>query len=337
MKRARFILIALLGACLQLMAQEADSTSLHPSFGVDYSGEVQTDFKRARMANLLQLRANIPLSRAMSFQAASLSTLTTNEVLDVIDLQGFSNIDSYGLNIPFAFTVAGFSWQMNEHHSLFAGIRRVDEDYFCSDGVGLFTNCSCGIFPTISWNFPIGTFPFAAMGIHYTYDNEKLCLQASLYNGEGNYRFTGRYNIFRFCPNSDGVFAIAQADYRHRDSHYYLGGTLHTQPKILPSAWAYAEQALTPDFTLLAAYGHAFSSDILCDNFCGLGGKYTLKRTEFGLFTDYVRVLDVEEWATELICSLHLTDFLTVKPVLHVITTEGNTKCVGMLRVDIGI
>ena len=88
---------------------------------------------------------------------------------------------------------------------------------------------------------------------------------------------------------------------------------------------------------MLAAYGHAFSSDILCDNFCGLGGKYTLKRTEFGLFTDYVRVLDVEEWATELICSLHLTDFLTVKPVLHVITTEGNTKCVGMLRVDIGI
>ena len=194
-----------------------------------------------------------------------------------------------------------------------------------------------GIFPTLSWNFPIGTFPYAALGIHYAFDNEHLRLQASLYNGEGHYRFWGRNNVFRVCPKSDGVFAIAQAEYRYRDSHYFLGTSMHTQPDVTPAAWVYAEQALMPDLILLAAYGHTFGNDNLCDNFYGLGGKYTYKRAEFGLFTDYTRVLDVDEWATELICSLRITDFLSVKPVLHIITTDGTTKCVGMLRVDIGI
>ena len=327
----------LMGACVHLMAQSADGDSLRPSFGADLTSEVQTDFERVRMANLLQLHADIPLSSALSFQVGSISTLSTDKELEVIDLQGYSNIDTYDLNIPFALTVAGLNWQLNDRHSLFAGIRRVDEDYFCSDGLSLYTSSSPGIFPTLSWNANIATFPLAAMGIHYAYDHENLRLQASVYNGEGNYRFKGRENVFRICPQSDGVFAIGQAEYRHRGGRYYLGGTVHTDSDIQPSAWVYTEQELTPSLTMLAVYSHAFGSGNLCDNFFGLGGKYALKRTEFGLFTDYTRVLDIDEWGTELICAFHLTDFLTVKPVLHVITTDGTTKCVGMLRVDIGI
>lgn len=327
----------LMGACLHLMAQSADGDSLRPSFGADLTSEVQTDFEQFRMANLLQLHADIPLSSALSFQVGSLSALSTSEELEVNDVQGFSNIDTYDVNVPFALTVAGVTWQLNDRHSLFAGIRRVDEDYFCSDGLSLYTSCSPGIFPTLSWNADIATFPLAAMGIHYAYDHENLRLQASVYNGEGNYRFKGRENVFRICPQSDGVFVIAQAEYRHRGGRYYLGGTVHTDSDIQPSAWVYTEQELTPSLTMLAVYSHAFGSGNFCDNFYGLGGKYALKRTEFGLFTDYTRVLDIDEWGTELICSLHLTDFLTVNPVLHVITTDGTTKCVGMLRVDIGI
>ena len=72
------------------------------------------------------------------------------------------------------------------------------------------------------------------MGIHYAYVHKKFRLQASIYNGEGNYRFEGRYNVFRICPNSDGIFAIGQAEYRHRGSHNYLGGTVHTNSDIQP-------------------------------------------------------------------------------------------------------
>lgn len=337
MRRVAFILIVLLGVCLNLMAQESDSTSLRPTFGIDFTGEMQTDFKRVRYANLLQLHADIPLSRSLSFQASSISALNSKDDIDIYDLQGYSNIDTYIINIPFALTVAGFTWHPNDRHSLFAGIRRTDEDYFCSEGLSLFTNSSCGIFPTISWNSIIGCFPYAALGVHYAYDHKNLGLQASLYNGMGNYEFTGRYNVFRFCPKSDGVFAIGQAEYRYRNSHYYLGGTLHSDEDIPVSLWAYAEQSLSPRLTLLAAYGHAFGSDTFCKNFCGLGAIYKYKRAEFGLFSDYTRIIIIDEWATELICSLHLTDILTVKPVLHIINTNGETKYVGMLRLDIGI
>ena len=329
------ILMVLLSDCMHLMAQSADSTSLRPSFGVEYTGEVQTDFKRARMANLLQLSADVPLSRTLSFQLHSLSTLATNQEQVIYDLQGYSNINAY-IDIPFALTVAGLTWQLGDRHSLFAGIRRTDEDYFCSDGLALFTNSSCGIFPTISWNMYVCTFPEAAVGFHYVYDHKNLSLQASLYNGIGNHIFTGRDNVFRFCPQSDGLFALGQAEYRYRGSHYFLGGCTHTVLDECSTAWVYAEQALSPKFTLLAAYSHAFGRYNSCENFYGLGGKYSIKRADFGLFTDYTRVTDVDEWATEIICSLHLTDFLTVKPVLHFITLEHITKCVGLLRVDIG-
>ena len=325
------------------MAHEADSTSLRPSFGVDYTGEVQTDFERFRQANLLELKADIPFSKALSFQVSTITAWTTRPYLDVNDLQVFSNIDVYALRVPFSLAVAGFTWQMNDRHSLFAGIRRVDEDYFCSDVMGLFTNSSCGIFPTLSYNEHATTFPFAAMGLHYVYDHKNICLQASLYNGDCDYHLTGRYNMFRVCPQSDGVYAIGQVEYRHRDSHYYLGGSLNSGPDSAPTMWAYAEQALMPNLTMILAYSHAFGDNLPCNDFCGIGARYVYKRAEFGIFTDFTSVSDVEEdasdeideFATEFVCELHLTDYFSVKPVLHIITTDDETKYVGMLRVKL--
>ena len=341
MRKATLILFTLIAGCIGLMAQEADSTSLRPSFGVDYTGEVQTDFERFRQANLLQLSAGIPFSRALSFQVSTITAWTTRPYLEVNDLQVFSNIDVYALRVPFTLSVAGFSWQMNDRHSLFAGIRRIDEDYFCSDALGLFTNSSCGIFPTLSWNYYVATYPFAAMGIHYAYDHKNIRLQASLYNGDSDYHFTGRYNMFRICPQSDGIFALGQVEYRHRDSHYYLGGSLNTEPETSPAMWAYAEQALTSNLTMILAYSHAFGDNLYCNDFCGIGARYTYKRAEFGIFTDFTSVTDIEEdpsdeideFATEFVCNLRLTDYLSVKPVLHIITTDDETKYVGMLRV----
>ena len=91
-----FAIIALLAACLHLSAHDADSTSLRPTFGVDFSSEVQTDFEKFRNANLLQLRAHVPLSRKLTFEAGALGSLVTGQELDVIDLQGISCKQSIG-------------------------------------------------------------------------------------------------------------------------------------------------------------------------------------------------------------------------------------------------
>lgn len=316
----------------RLMAQDADSTTLRPTFGIDYTGEVQSDFKSFRQANLLQLSADIPLSRKLSFQISSISALATSRELDITDVQGYSNIDIHDAHVPFALAVAGFTWEFHEHHTIFAGIRRTDEDYFCSDVLALFTNSSYGIFPTVSSNFPIGTYPDAALGLHYVYDHKRLRLQASLYNGVGNHHFSGSENVFRFCPNSDGTFAVAQAEYRYGDSHYYLGGSAHNEPDGRAALWGYVEQSLSPRLTLLAAYSRAFGIENICRDFCALGAKYSLRRADFGIVTDYTRVDNVDEWATELLCNFQLTSYLAIKPALQIITTKSDTKCVALLR-----
>ncbi|MBO7068589.1 MAG: hypothetical protein J6W52_07925 [Bacteroidaceae bacterium] len=338
--KTAIIVTALLVGNSHLKAQDADSTRLRPTFELEYTTELQTDFTDANWANLLQLRAAFPISRKFSFNVSSVSVVATDEEPLAEELQGFSNITAW--NIPFALSVAGFTWHINDCHSLFAGIRRMDEDYFCSDDLSLFTNASCGGFPTITANYAIPVYPMAAMGIHYAYDSKKLKIQASLYNGTGSYEFTGRNNVFRICPQSDGIFALGQVEYRHRGSRYYLGASLHDwdllgigERKPRPSTWIYAEQVLGGNFTLLAAYSHAFSSDELCNDFFAIGGKYTFKKAELGIFSDYTRIIGIDEWATELTCKIALTNYLSLQPALHIITTDDITNCIGMLRLNV--
>ena len=60
------LIVALFAYVGQSMASVSDSLSHHPSFSVEYTGEVQSDFKHAKFVNLLQLGAEIPLSRSVS-------------------------------------------------------------------------------------------------------------------------------------------------------------------------------------------------------------------------------------------------------------------------------
>lgn len=255
------------GAGSPVMAQETDSTEMRPTFSLEYTGELQTDFKHTRMGNLLQLGAEIPLSRRLYLNVSTVSYATTDEVPLADDLQGYSNIDAD--NLALALAVAGVTWHIGDSHTIFAGIRRMDEDYFCSNGLALFTNSPCGGFPTITGNFDIAAYPMTAMGIHYAYDDEDLTVQSSLYNGTGHYRFIGRDNVFRVCPGSDGVFALAQVEYRLHDSHYFLGASAYhgnldgtADQRFRPTAWAYVEQALPNRLMLIAAYSHAFPETV---------------------------------------------------------------------------
>ena len=354
MVKAKIMMISvILGCCQLVMAESTDSTKLKPKFALEYTGELQTDFKTTSQANLLQLRAELPLSRSLSFHVASLSVASTQEDLLFGTMMGYSNIDAYDKS--FALMVAGFKWNINDRHTLFAGVRRMDEDYFCSDGMSLYTNPSCGIFPTISFNYFIATYPFAAMGLHYAYETDRLCMQASVYNGTASQAFTGSNNVFRICPKSDGIFALGQAEYRYRDSHYFLGGSLYNgyeydinidgeglqlepgERKTYPTMWAYAEQALSSRCMLIAAYGHSFSSDDLARNYYGLGAQYLLGKLRFGLYSDHVRVLGINEWNTELVCNVELNDYLSIKPVLHIMNCDNKTQCIGLLRLTVNL
>ena len=340
LKTAVLLMAILTADCCRLMAQ-GDSTSLRPSFSFKYTTEVQTDFTESRWLNHLEAFLDIPLSRKFTFNVGALSHFADDEDFLINDLQVFSNISCW--EEKFALTVAGFTWQMNDRHSLFAGIRRIDEDYFCSDGFSLFTNSSCGGFPTLTYNYFVPTFPYAAMGLHYKYDYKDITFQASLYNGLSSNDFKGRKNVFRICPKDDGVFFMSQLEYRYKDSQYFLGGSLYygdfnveDEPyKLRPSLWVHAEQNVLPNLWLLGAYSHAFSSEEYCYNFVSLGARYQLGPAEFGVFSDYTRVEQIDEYATEFTCKLHMTDWLSIQPVFHIIRTFEETNYVGVLRLNV--
>ena len=330
----------LIVGCCRLMAQ-GDSTSLRPTFSLMFITEVQTDFVDSRWHNQLEASLDIPLSRKFTFSVGALSHYTDNEDVLTSDLQIFSNISCW--DEKFALTVAGFTWQINDRHSLFAGIRRMDEDYFNSNDFSLFTNSSCGALTTLTYNYFVPTFPYAAMGLHYKYEFKDITFQASLYNGTSNNKFKGRENVFRICPKDDGTYFMSQLEYRYKESQYFLGGSLYygdlnmeEEPYSLrPTLWTMAEQYVLPNLFLLGAYSHAFSKYDICYDFVGLGARYILGPAEFGVFTDYTRIEDYPEYATEFTCKLHMNDWLSIQPVFHMINTDGDTNYVGVVRFNV--
>lgn len=278
------------------------------------------------------------MSNSFSIEASTISIAKTREERLVDDLQTFSNIEED--NLPLALAVCGANWQINDKHSLFFGIRNMNEDYFTSPVTSFFTNSSCGVYPTISANYDIANYPVASVGAHYRFEsaigsnesNGSIVFQSSLYNGKGSYHFTSCDNVFRFCPKDDGLFGLAEVQYHRGGSSYFVGSSVYwggssnnikgvdaDDAGVSFTPWAYAEQRITDRLSLIAGYSHAFGPDAACRDFAGLGGRYAWERAELGLFTDYARFAEGDEFATELTCKVALPPHLYLQPTVHVI------------------
>ncbi|WP_417127512.1 carbohydrate porin, partial [Phocaeicola sp.] len=193
---------------------------------VNYTTELQSDFKQgSNWVNLLRLNFTHSLGKHTTLQAATISTARTRSESLADDFQTFSNIEEE--NHPLDLATLGVQQQFG-HSSLFFGIRNLNEDYFTSPVTSLFTNSSCGIFPTLSADYQIANYPIASVGLHYELQFTRWSLQASVYNGKGYYRFAGKENVFRFCPQSDGILSITSLNYQHHGSNYHVGFALHS-------------------------------------------------------------------------------------------------------------
>ncbi|MBR6287617.1 MAG: hypothetical protein IKR18_11700 [Bacteroidaceae bacterium] len=309
---------------------------------VEYLAELQTDFHgQCRLSNLLKLDGEIGITKGVSLCLSTLSVVATRDRI-ADDMQVFSNIDSD--DCLFTVSKAGAEWQIDECNSVFAGISNVNYDYFVSDVTSLFTNSSCGIFPTIAANSPVANYPLSAVGVHYRYDAKHWQVQASVYNGSGHNRFVGRDNLMRVCLSSDGVFTLAQVEHKGRSGNYFLGSSLfygcldesrrHSAHTVL---WAYGEQKLSGRLSLIADISQAIGSELQCSRFAGLGGKYSAAGCEWGVFADYARFSDIDEWATELTCLVRLSDAVFVQPALHLINTDGQRHTAGLLRLGLNL
>lgn len=341
----KYTLIGICFFCLtNVMAQQNDKSGAE--FGMELTSELQgTCAGDYNYVNLLRLNATLPIvspksesprATGITFEIASLSTCMTAKESIGGDLQTFSNLDAG--NIPFALSVCNVAITTNGGHSLFMGIRNMNEDYFCSDVTSYFTNSSCGIYPTISANYPIANYPVASMGIRYCYNGDPIKVQASLYNGTGYNRFTGRDNVFRVCPKGDGVFGITEMSYNHEGSSYFLGNALYCKEgSVSTTPWFYTEQCITSNLTLLAACSHAFTADAKCRDFVGCGALYQFKKCQVGAFTDYANFMESNEFATELTCKIPIIQYLDIQPTVHLITYDGSLQCVATMRMALSL
>lgn len=307
--------------------------------GVWCDAEMQTDFKgHSNYVNLLYLNADYPLNDHLHLSVASISILKSREESLLDDLQTFSNIEADSQ--PFTLALAGISWSPADKHTLFLGIRNVNEDYFVSPITSLFLNSSCGIFPTLSCNMDIANYPLASMGFHYSYSAPTFCFQVSTYNGQGYDRLTGSANLWRVSPHSDGLFFITQIDWKRSTRHYFAGAAQHTGSRGTASGrsalWAYTEQSLGDRISFIADYSHAFGHSSQCTDFIGIGGQYAWSKSTLGLFSDHASFRHDSEWATELTYKYDLSSLFFLQASCQLIH-HGSWLPVGMVRMSIRI
>lgn len=328
--------------CSCFKAQAADNDDNRISLGFDYITEVQTNLKKVNWAHQLHIDFGARITDNLWLKARTLTVQKTREEeILVNDLQVFSNLIES--NLLLSLYLGGLEWQIADHSNIFVGVHNMNDEFFASDVTSLFTNASCGIFPTLSANFTAANFPYASVGIQYKYDSENLTYVGSIYNGQGYNRFSGRENSFRFCPKSDGFHLLSQLEFKHEDNHYFVGGALNygnpdafIEKKTRTVAWAYAEQKVSENVYLIADYSRSFFNDSFCKDFVGFGTKvdadFCSGNAEFGLFTDYANFEGNNEFATELTCKYSFGEHYYLQPSLHFMHNDESSNLIGLIR-----
>ena len=324
------------------------------SFAQEFSGELTSEWqwdmnKRTNWVNLLRLNMKLPLANGKgAFEAATLHVAKTKEETILADWQGFSNIEADNMFAVIAVLGYMHTWQ-NAH--LFVGVRNVNEDFFTSDVTSLFTNSSCGIFPTIAASYPIANYPFSGLTLYFDVTRGPWTFKNSLYNGTGYNGWKGNDNPFLVRPKRDGVFNISQLEYSAHDARYFAGLTVHTRQhltceqeavetqdgssasenngeeavstekttnKTTFAWWLYGEQPVWTagdrSVVCMAQYSENTSHKNKCYRYAEVGCAYRDSLNECGLSGQYARFQEGNEWSMELTWCRQLSETVAVQP-----------------------
>lgn len=333
-----------------LAAFSCGLTTRSQELSLSFASEWQTDFQnKFNWINMLQSESSINICHGLSGHVGTISTSSTNEGHLFDDLLTYSNIEEE--NIPLALSRFGIGL-VSGKWSGFVGVGNVNDAFFVTPVTSLFTNSSCGIFPTISCNFCIANFPDASVGVEGRYENDNISINSAIYNGQGYHGFSGNDCVFRFRPLSDGIFNINAVNYRKYDNNYNMGiGIYHghmdsnengTQ-KILSAEisetkkteffyWLYAEQKIIMNMSLIAQYSQCPDIEYGCRNFYGMGLVYNAKRYDIGLYSCYADFTDNYEWGSELTLKYKLSPGIDLQSSLHYIKNTTADGLIGLIR-----
>ena len=319
-----------------------------------YTTDIQSDFgKKANWVNLLELEGACRPWQNGEIAIHAISVWKTRKKRIADDLQTFSNIeeDNMALNI---FRMGYMHYFKN--FRLFGGIRNVNEDYFIADYTSLFTNSSCGIYPTLSINFPVANYPLSAMCLHGEFEISKtITLKNSLYNGTARELFSEGGSLFTVNPQCEGILNITELSYLSKTNKYefyniggllYTGNSFHTgnrdeKSKINYTLWGsiekviYSLQHKSIGFLLQGSYAPADRND--CKYYYGLGAILssiipTRNENQLGLFFNHAVFRQDREQTLEITWKYMINRQIVLQPTIHCIHTNSSIKVVGLLR-----
>lgn len=374
MKKAVMIFAAMAAIPVYAQTDSAEVAKPRVYWQIDAVSEGQWNMSNGRgnWANILSARVDARTWCGGTFEMAALATgQLKNGIVD--DLQDFSNINAESR--AFRLTHLGIGQRFGSKLYAFAGLREADEDYFNTDGAGIFTGSSYGCAPQVGENLCVGVYPEAALGVHLEYQpTEAWLIRLSLYNGTASDRLNQQ---FRFRPGSDGLINLGSVSYSPTYSRY------------LDADGELAKGFLAPNYVIGYATGWQYfedesnTEDNITEKVRRNGGAIWASIDQplvrighaglslFAMGGTRIGQLDAAQghWAAALILgnathsggtlamgvgqahyadNIHETDFettfdylllpwLSIQPAIHVIRTSGETNVVGNLRLNISL
>ena len=340
MNKSIILFTLLLSFNLCIHAQES-----RINWGVSVASEGQWNANKGKMGwmNVLQGDFGIKLWKSSLFDVSALSTYGVGTpVCD--DRQGMSNLDAD--NRIFRLFHAGLSQTfMNDRLSVFIGLKAADEDYFNTDMTGIFTGSSYGGNPICTEVHGISVYPEATLAFHVAYEQGGWTFRESLYNGAPSDCLDEQ---FRFRPKRDGVFNIGSAMYSGENEDGFLPST-YTFGYAFSSKqvdgyeqfglWGGAEQPLfsfgDARLNLIAQGGMQVTDNAACKGYWAgalLAENVTKWGVQVGLSVNRCYWVDGNETDVELTFTCPLGAGFSVQPAFHAIRTDGESNCVGLLR-----
>ena len=235
---------------------------------------------------------------------------------------------------------------------LFLGVRNMNEDFFTSDVTSLFTNSSCGIFPTVSASYPIANYPFSGLTVYFDVSRGGWTFKNSIYNGVGYNGWKHHDNPFLVRPEKDGVFNMLQLEYSHSGGCYFAGVAVHTRRfpigegemvtvdesvrKATCAWWVYGEQLLwqadEKNIFCMAQYSENTCHKNGCYRYAEVGCAYRDESNECGLTGQYARFFRGAEYSVEATWKRRINRSLSVQPAFQYITNADGDYVVLMAR-----
>lgn len=300
--------------------------------------------------NYLEVGVDVGLWKGAAFEGMAIATWQAGGAIDDDNL-GLSNIYA-DENRPLRLMQASLRQRFGKRFFVSVGLRNVDVDYFTTPATGLFTGAADADYPILSLNYPLATFPSAAIGIHVEYfPIDRLTLKASVYNGVASDDF-GRQ--FRFCPSGDGIFSMGSVSYEvpskgEQDADYTVGYVYGKTPSEDGSVherkagfWALMEQPLLmagkSQLVLLGQGAAMTRRHVPCNGYWGGGLVMNrIARNDMTAGVVFNRLLFAGGDETDIECTLHchLTSWLSVQPALHLIHHNKHNFVAGLLRVSL--